>query len=81
MQNLFDFDRERARRRRYEMGLTGADLAKKIGVSRSYISQMDRGMFRPSPEKLQAIAAALELEPTDLVRSTTHLDSTVEVTQ
>src|SRR4051812_37482161 len=38
-------------------------LAGISGVSDSYLSQMERGMYRPSPEVMKAIAKAFNMSP------------------
>lgn len=39
------------------------ELAKASGVSDSYLSQLERGLYSPSIEVLQGISRALELSP------------------
>jgi len=41
-------------------------LAKMSGVSDSYLSQIERGNYRPSPEVVKALAQAFGLEPKQL---------------
>jgi transcriptional regulator with XRE-family HTH domain len=41
-------------------------LAKLSGLSDSYLSQLERGHYRPSPEVVKAIAQAFGLEPKQL---------------
>jgi transcriptional regulator with XRE-family HTH domain len=41
-------------------------LAKMSGVSDSYLSQIERGNYRPSPEVVKALAQAFNLEPKQL---------------
>lgn len=42
------------------------NLAKMSGVSDSYLSQIERGNYRPSPEVAKALARAFGLEPRQL---------------
>jgi len=39
-------------------------LARLSGVSDSYLSQVERGLYRPSADVLRALAGALKLPPT-----------------
>jgi ribosome-binding protein aMBF1 (putative translation factor) len=47
-------------RRRSELGLTQADLAKRMGTSHSAISRIESGQHRTSVETLRRLAAALD---------------------
>lgn len=49
----------RIRQARMEAGLSGTQLARLIGKSQPYISDLERGQRTPSLHTLQAIAAAL----------------------
>jgi transcriptional regulator with XRE-family HTH domain len=42
------------------------NLARMAGVSDSYLSQLERGNYRPSPQVVKAIAQAFGLEPRQL---------------
>jgi transcriptional regulator with XRE-family HTH domain len=42
------------------------NLAKMSGVSDSYLSQLERGNYRPSPQVVKALAQAFGLEPRQL---------------
>lgn len=42
------------------------NLAKLAGVSDSYLSQLERGNYRPSPQVVKALAQAFGLEPRQL---------------
>lgn len=42
------------------------NLARLSGVSDSYLSQLERGNYRPSPHVVKALAAAFGLEPRPL---------------
>jgi transcriptional regulator with XRE-family HTH domain len=60
--NLFS---ERLRRARMAAGLQGKELAKRLGISRPYLSQIEKGLRRPSPELLTRLAAELKISPND----------------
>lgn len=57
------FNAEKARRRRYELGLTLATLADKAGVSASHLSQIENAVYQPSPTTFAPLAEALEINP------------------
>jgi transcriptional regulator with XRE-family HTH domain len=42
------------------------NLARMSGVSDSYLSQIERGNYRPSPQVVKALAMAFRLEPKQL---------------
>ncbi|WP_435110111.1 helix-turn-helix domain-containing protein [Nocardiopsis synnemataformans] len=60
------FNAEKARRRRYELGLTLAALADLAGVSVSHLSQIENELYQPSPTTFAPIARALELDAEEL---------------
>lgn len=43
------------------------ELAKKIGISGSYLSQIENGKRNPTIKTLKAIASALDIEPETLI--------------
>jgi mannose-6-phosphate isomerase-like protein (cupin superfamily) len=47
------------RARRHQLGLTLVDVASQAGLSHPFISQLERGLARPSMRSLSAIAATL----------------------
>lgn len=51
---------------RRSTGLTRAELASRVGVSRRAISYIERGERNPSPALAVLLAAALGCRPTDL---------------
>jgi transcriptional regulator with XRE-family HTH domain len=56
-------------RLRRERGLTLADVADALGVSKPTVWAWEKGKARPLPERLDAIAAALGVKADDLVES------------
>ena len=57
---------ETVKTKRKEKSLTQIDLAKRTGINRSMIGQLENMTFKPSIEQLEALAEALEFEVTDL---------------
>jgi transcriptional regulator with XRE-family HTH domain len=56
------------RRLRNEKGLAQDDLAYEAGVSRSYLSQLEKGVFYASLKVVGKLAEALTVEPAELLR-------------
>jgi transcriptional regulator with XRE-family HTH domain len=56
------------RRLRHAKGLSQDDLAYEAGVSRSYLSRIEKGVFFASLKVLGKLAAALEVEPAELLK-------------
>ena len=56
------------RRFRHAKGLSQDDLAYEAEVSRSYLSQLEKGAFYASLKIVGKLAAVLEVEPTELLR-------------
>jgi transcriptional regulator with XRE-family HTH domain len=56
------------RRLRNERGLAQDDLAYEAKVSRSYLSQLEKGTFYASLKTIGKLAAALNVEPAELLR-------------
>jgi len=56
------------RRRRRELGLSQEGLAERAHLHRTYLSDVERGNRNPSLESITRIAAALDLEPSALLR-------------
>ena len=54
---------------RTKKGMTQLELASAAGVGRSFISQVERGHFSVTLETIGAIAAALGISPTSLIRT------------
>jgi transcriptional regulator with XRE-family HTH domain len=57
---------EEVRRRREELGLTGAQLAAKAGMAPSAVSQIETGKRTPSSASVMKLAAALNVEVGEL---------------
>lgn len=55
------------RRLRNEKGLAQDDLAYEAKVSRSYLSQLEKGTFYASLKILERLAKALGVEPQELI--------------
>jgi transcriptional regulator with XRE-family HTH domain len=51
---------------RQVLGISQAQLAERVNTSANYIAQIETEMRFPTPEMLERIAAALEIEPTAL---------------
>jgi transcriptional regulator with XRE-family HTH domain len=56
------------RRLRNAKGSAQDDLAYEAGVSRSYLSQIEKGAFYASLKIVGKLAAALEVEPAELLK-------------
>jgi transcriptional regulator with XRE-family HTH domain len=56
------------RRWRNAMGLSQDDLAYEAGVSRSYLSQLEKGAYYASLKITGRLAEALDIEPAELLR-------------
>lgn len=56
------------RRLRHARGLSQDDLAYEAEVSRSYLSQLEKGAFYASLRIVDRLAIALNVEPAELLR-------------
>ena len=56
------------RRLRHEKGVSQDDLAYAAQVSRSYLSQLEKGAFHASLKVIGKLADALEVDPAELLR-------------
>lgn len=56
------------RERMAELSLTQSDLAERLGVTRSYVSQILSGHRRPGLDTLELFANVLDTQPEDLIR-------------
>jgi transcriptional regulator with XRE-family HTH domain len=57
------------RRLRHEKGLSQDDLAYEAEVSRSYLSQLEKGVFYASLKIIDRLAKALGVEPAELLKA------------
>lgn len=60
------------RRLRNDKGLSQDDLAYEAEVSRSYLSQLEKGAFYASLKVVGKLAAVLQVEPAELLKETRH---------
>ena len=60
---------KQVRKIREAKGLSQADIEKRSGLSRSYVSRVEGGHTAPSLATLQRFAKALEVEPYELLLS------------
>jgi len=70
------------RRARKDKGLTLAELAHRLGVSRSAVNQWELGTSTPDAKRISDICAALDLDPRDIHKNVnalgqTHIDAPV----
>jgi transcriptional regulator with XRE-family HTH domain len=63
------------RRLRHERGLSQDDLAYEAGVSRSYLSQLEKGAFYASLKIVQRLATALNVSAVQLLAAPTKMPS------
>jgi len=56
------------RRLRHAKGLPQDDLAYEAGISRSYLSQLEKGAFYASLRIIGKLAAVLDVEPAELLK-------------
>ena len=63
------------RRLRHQRGLSQDDLAYEAEVSRSYLSQLEKGAFYASLKIIGKIADVLEIEPAELLKLPTRRGS------
>jgi transcriptional regulator with XRE-family HTH domain len=56
------------RRLRHARGLSQDDLAYEAEISRSYLSQLEKGVFYASLNIVGKLAAVLDVEPAELLR-------------
>ena len=57
------------------------NLARMSGVSDSYLSQIERGNYRPSPQVVKALAQAFGLKPEQLYTMLGFMDEETEATK
>jgi transcriptional regulator with XRE-family HTH domain len=65
------------------LGISQAQLAERVNTSANYIAQIETGKRFPTPEMLERIAAALEIEPSALftaeIRPVTETEVLIKV--
>lgn len=59
---------ERLREIRLEKGLSQGDIARELGVHRSYISGIERGVRNPTVKNVEKIAKSLGVSPYTLLQ-------------
>ncbi len=64
---------------RTAMGVQQDELANKLGISRSYLSQIEKGKKEPSLKILKRIAEYFEMPPALLVESKSENNSALNV--
>jgi transcriptional regulator with XRE-family HTH domain len=57
------------RRLRHAKGMAQDDLAYEAQISRSYLSQLEKGAFYASLKIIGKLAEALDVEPAELLKS------------
>ena len=60
---------EQLRRRREELGLSRAELAERLGVSRSAVGNYETGVSTPKEDILLRLFDALQVDPNYLIRT------------
>ncbi|MEV1245184.1 helix-turn-helix transcriptional regulator [Nonomuraea sp. NPDC049750] len=71
-QRPLDHDPKRIRRRRVAAGLESQELARRVGITKSAMSKIERGRNNASPGVLERIAEALGCRTTDLMPDAAH---------
>lgn len=69
------------RRLREDMGATLVDLSERALISPSYLSELERGIKRPSTDVLARLAAALGMPPSSLLAYVESLTALLEETE
>ncbi|MCY3778985.1 MAG: helix-turn-helix transcriptional regulator [Chloroflexi bacterium] len=59
---------EALRKRRQQLGLSQEELNFRTGVHRTFISEIERGVKSPTLHTVAALAEALGIKPSDLMR-------------
>lgn len=60
------------RRARHAKGLSQDDLAYEAEMSRSYLSQLEKGAFYASLKIIGKLAEVLDVEPSELLKTSTR---------
>jgi transcriptional regulator with XRE-family HTH domain len=77
MTNLRALLAQNIKKRRRTLGITQEKLAEKVETSAHYISQIEQKNKFPSPEMLERIAVALEIDSPQLFSMTSYTDEAV----
>jgi transcriptional regulator with XRE-family HTH domain len=67
--DLRDVFATNVRRLRHAKGLSQDDLAYEAKMSRSYLSQLEKGAFYASLKIVSKLAAVLDVDPAELLKS------------
>jgi len=78
MTSLRDILANNLRQNRRKCGITQSKLAEKAGVSTQYIAMIELSRQFPTPEVLERIAGALEIEPHELFAVPPSPESSLE---
>jgi transcriptional regulator with XRE-family HTH domain len=78
MTNLRDLLAYNIKERRRILGISQAQLAEKVSTSAHYISQIEQKNKFPSPEMLERISAALEIDSPQLFSMTSFTDEAMK---
>ena len=65
VRNMPVFFGEKIRRARKAAGMTQRQLADRLGVSNTSVSNWEKDLSRPDADLIQALCAVLELQPND----------------
>ena len=63
------------RKRREQLGLSQEELNFRSGVHRTYISEIERGVKSPTMHTVAALAEALDVIPSELMRMAEERDT------
>jgi transcriptional regulator with XRE-family HTH domain len=61
--------------------MTQSSLAERVGVSLSYICQLERKNREPSLSMVEVFAKAFDVEPLELLRAAPHLGPSVQASE
>jgi transcriptional regulator with XRE-family HTH domain len=78
MTSLRDLLAYNLKERRRILGISQAQLAEKVSTSTHYIGQIEQKNKFPSPEMLERIAAALEVDSPDLFSKASFTDEALK---
>lgn len=68
-QNLYSAFCRNVRGRMSSLGITQTELARRLDVDPSYVSQILNGHRRPGLDSLESFAKALKTDPADLIKT------------